>query len=225
MQRLAVQPDLVDRAYAAILDAICDGTLAGGARVTQEELAERLDVSRQPVMQALLLLRKQGFLCEAGRRGLRVAPLDPAQILHLYEIRGVLDGLAARGAAERGAAEAKRRGPAIIAAGRRAAKAGVTAMIAADMDFHQLLYALSGNPLIAESLALHWQHVRRIMGAVLRREGIGAAVWDEHAAILDAVIAGDQALAERLSRDHAQFSARSLAAGIAAGSSEKRVYG
>jgi DNA-binding GntR family transcriptional regulator len=226
MQRLAVQPDLVDRAYAAILDAICDGTLAGGARLTQEELAERLDVSRQPVMQALLLLRKQGFLCEAGRRGLRVAPLDPAQILHLYEIRGVLDGLAACGAAERGAAEAKRRGPAIIAAGRRAAQAGaVAAMIAADMDFHQLLYALSGNPLIAESLALHWQHVRRIMGAVLRREGIGAAVWDEHAAILDAVIAGDRLLAERLSRDHAQFSAKALAAGIAADTPEKRVYG
>ncbi|MGO8915267.1 MAG: GntR family transcriptional regulator [Stellaceae bacterium] len=226
MQRLAVQPDLVERAYGAILDAICDGTLAGGARLTQEELAERLDVSRQPVMQALLLLKRQGFLCEAGRRGLQVAALDPAQVLHLYEIRGVLDGLAARGAAGRSAGEAKRRGPALIAAGRRAARRReIAAMIAADMDFHRLLYALSGNPLIADALALHWQHVRRIMGAVLRREGVGDGVWDEHEAILAAVIEGKAELAERLSREHAQASARALALGLVAAGEGDRAFG
>jgi DNA-binding GntR family transcriptional regulator len=215
IEPLALQPDLVDRAYGAILDAICDGTLAAGTRLTQEELALRLGVSRQPVMQALLLLRKQGFVCEAGRRGVMVAGLEPERVLQLYQIRGVLDGLAAQGAATLGAAEAKRRGPAIIAAGRRAVQSrAIAAMTAADMAFHQLLYALSGNPLIADALTLHWQHIRRVMGAVLRREGVALSVWDEHAAILAAVIAGNAAEAERLSRAHAEVSARALAAAL-----------
>jgi len=227
MQPLAVQPDLVDRAYQAILDAICDGTLSGGARLTQEELAERLGVSRQPVMQALLLLRREGFVREAGRRGVMVAPLDPEHVLHLYEIRAALDGLAAQGSARAAAAEAQRRGPSVIAAGRLAARSGaLAAMIAADMEFHRLLYALSGNPLIAETLAPHWQHIRRIMGAVLRRDGAVAGVWDEHEAILAAVIAGDSERAERLSAAHARGSARALAAALANGVGETaRAYG
>ncbi len=217
MQPLAIHPDLVERAYGAILDAICDGSLPAGTRLTQEELALRLDVSRQPVMQALLLLRTQGFVCESGRRGVMVAALEPERVLHLYEIRGALDGLAAHGAARLGAAEAKRRGPAIVAAGRRAAGArAIGAMIAADMEFHQLLYALSGNPMIADTLALHWQHIRRVMGAVLGREGVAENVWDEHAAILSAVVAGDAGEAERLSRAHAQLSARALASALGA---------
>ncbi len=215
LQPLTMQPDLVDRAYGAILDAICDGSLPVGTRLTQEELALKLGVSRQPVMQALLLLKKQGFLCESGRRGVMVAGLEPERMRQLYEIRGVLDGLAAQGAARHGAAEARQRGPALIAAGRRAAAArSVAALIAADMEFHQLLYALSGNPLIAEALALHWQHIRRVMGAVLGREGAGESIWDEHAAILDAVSAGDAATAERLSRNHAEISAKALAAAL-----------
>jgi DNA-binding FadR family transcriptional regulator len=98
-------------------------------------------------------------------------------------------------------------------------------MIAADMDFHCLLYALSGNPLIADALALHWQHVRRIMGAVLRNAGAGEGVWDEHEAILAAVIEGKAELAERLSRAHAQASAQALALGLTAAGEDNRAIG
>src|SRR5260221_8934595 len=113
MEKLHLQPDLVDRAHRAILDAICDGTLQPGSRLTQEELAERLGVSRQPVMQALILLKRQGFVCDAGRRGVMVAPLDPELVLNLYAIRAALDGLAAHEAAQRRPDEARRRRPAI----------------------------------------------------------------------------------------------------------------
>ena len=54
--KLQAAPDLVDQVYRALLDAISDGSLAPGVRVTQEDLAERLAVSRQPVLQALRLL-------------------------------------------------------------------------------------------------------------------------------------------------------------------------
>lgn len=203
-----MQPHLAERVYNAILDAICDGQLAPGERLTQEQLAATLNVSRQPVLQALLLLRKQGFVCEAGRRGLVVAPLDPDFVMRLYEVRSVLDGLACRAAAERQPAEAGRRGPALVDAGRAAARSrSVARMIEADMRFHLFLYELSGNALIAETASLHWQHIRRVMGTYLQRAAAPEAIWDEHEAILAAVTAGDGERAERLARAHAEGSA------------------
>ena len=73
MESIKPQKTLVEQVHGAILDAICDGTLAAGTAMTQDELAARLQVSRQPVMTALGMLRKQGFLIERGRRGLQVA--------------------------------------------------------------------------------------------------------------------------------------------------------
>ena len=216
MQRLEVQPHLVDRVYASILDAICTGQLPPGARITQDGLADTLAVSRQPVLQALLLLKKQGFVRDTGRRGLVVAPLDPVAVQRLYQVRGALDGLAAREAALRGGA-ATTRGRALVEEGRAAARARDTArLIQADLDFHRFLYELSGNPLIAESAALHWQHIRRIMGAVLRSETALDHIWDEHEAILAAIAAGDAAAAERRARAHAEDAARLLAGELAA---------
>src|SRR3546814_19627333 len=104
MQRLALHPDLAQQAYDAILDAICGGQLAPGSRIIQEDLAARLAVSRQPVIQALLLLRKQGFLRENGRRGLIVAPPAAADVRRVSAVRGWLDGLAPRCSAEAHAA-------------------------------------------------------------------------------------------------------------------------
>jgi DNA-binding GntR family transcriptional regulator len=213
MQRLTVQPQLVDRAYGAILDEICTGRLAPGQRVVQDELAERLAVSRQPVLQALLLLKRQGFLHEAGRRGLMVAPIDPVFTAHLYELRRALDGVAAHGAAQRRTASSAAAGRALIERGRRAVAAGDTAaMIAADIAFHRFIYELSGNSLIAETATLHWHHIRRVMGQVLRDAGRLGTIWDEHEAILDAVLRGDADQAEARSRRHAERAAQALIA-------------
>ncbi len=76
MRHLALERSLTDRTYDAILDAISGGELAAGARINQDELAARLNVSRQPMVQALALLKVQGFVRETGRRGVVVAPLD-----------------------------------------------------------------------------------------------------------------------------------------------------
>src|SRR5512145_405188 len=107
MDHIALHQPLSDRVYRAILDAICDGELAPGQRITQDELAERLNVSRQPVLQALRLLKTQGFVRDSRRRGVVVSSLDPAFIAHLCEVRSALDGIACRAAARRGQAEAK----------------------------------------------------------------------------------------------------------------------
>ena len=203
MRHLTLERSLTDRTYDAILDAISGGELAAGARINQDELAARLNVSRQPVVQALALLKVQGFVRESGRRGVVVAPLDADFIAHLYELRSALDGAACRGAARRGSAEAKLWGPALIAEGRAAFASGtVKRMVDADMRFHRFLYDLCDNPMIAETAALHWHHIRRLIGGYLQHYPM-RDVWDEHQAILDAVISGDPERAEAAARHHA----------------------
>jgi DNA-binding GntR family transcriptional regulator len=205
--QLETAPDLVDQVYRALLDAISEGSLAPGQRITQEELAERLAVSRQPVMQALRLLKRDGFVHDAplagathGRsRGLLVAPLDAAWIAQVYEVRGALDALAARLAAAR----RTRIDPSLIRNGREAVRQGkVKAMIDADLAFHRALYQGSANPLIEQSALLHWHHIRRAMGEALRHHSLREPVWDEHEAIAAAVAAGDAVRAEALMREH-----------------------
>jgi DNA-binding GntR family transcriptional regulator len=225
--QLETAPDLVDQVYRALLDAISAGTLAPGQRITQEELAERLAVSRQPVLQALRLLKRDGFVQDAplaantGRtRGLQVTPLDPAWIAQVYEVRGALDTLATRLAAERRA----RIDPALIDQGRRAVGAGdIKAMIDADLAFHRALYQASANPLIEQSALLHWHHIRRAMGEALRHDSLRAPVWDEHAAIAKAVALGDAARAEALMREHSGQASQYLRQQIAAVTSDNSV--
>jgi len=203
MRHLSLQRSLTDRTYDALLDAISGGELPAGGRINQDELAARLDVSRQPIVQALALLKIQGFVHESGRRGVIVAPLDADFIAHLYELRSALDGAACRGAALRASADAQAWGPALVAEGRAAFASGsVKRMIEADMRFHRFLYDLCGNPMIAETAALHWQHIRRLIGGYLQHYPM-RDVWDEHQAILDAVIAGDPNGAEAAARHHA----------------------
>src|SRR6201987_6444597 len=95
-------PNLADQVYERVLEAIIDRTLLPGQRITQNELADRLGVSRQPVSHALHILHRQGLLAESGRRGFEVTQLDPQRIRQLYEVRSAIDGLAAKVAADRG---------------------------------------------------------------------------------------------------------------------------
>src|SRR5690606_39506175 len=135
-------PDLVDQVYRGLLDAICNGALAPGERLAQEDIAQRMDVSRQPVLQALRLLKKDGFVQDAPGRGVQVAPLDPTWVCKVYEVRGALDALAARLAAQR-----RFRIPSqLLENGRHAVYTGdVQAMIEADLAFHTAIYMAAEN--------------------------------------------------------------------------------
>jgi DNA-binding GntR family transcriptional regulator len=199
--KLQPRPDYVEEVYEVLLDAICDGSLAPGTRLTQEDIAEQLCVSRSPVLQALRLLKKDGLVQDAPGRGLLVAPLEPAALADLYEIRGALDVLAAKLAA----ATRAKLDPKLIERGRKAAQTGnVHAMIEADMTFHFAVYTASGNRLIAQTAHGHWVHIRRVMGAVLQAPDQRPSIWDEHAAIAQAIEQGDGALAARLAEAHSK---------------------
>jgi len=216
MQPLDPQPALIDRAYEQLVEAIADGTLAPGQRIRQEELGRALGVSRQPISHALQLLKQQKLVEERGRRGLIVSEIDPNRVRDLYQVRSVLDALAARLAAEhvaRLAAEHVARG-AVAAQPRQTAEralaaglalppdAPVLAFIQADVAFHTALYRLSGNQAIEDTVAAQWPHLKRSMGAVLEDPGQRPLVWAEHREILRCVLAGDPAGAERAASGH-----------------------
>jgi DNA-binding GntR family transcriptional regulator len=204
MKRIETQPSLADRTYQAILDEICEGALPAGTHLVQEQLAAQLGVSRQPIQQAMALLKSDGLVEEAPGRGLRVTALDVARMRQHYEIRGALDRLAARMTAERVAEteafedRVRREGEAIMAAGKAAVASGAIAdMIGHDVDFHGFLYDRSGNPLMRATAEPHWRFLRRVMGDVLRHAETPDEIWRQHQAILDAVLMGDADLAEQ----------------------------
>ena len=94
MKALSLQPNLVEQVTQALLEEVISGQLKPGERIIQEQIAQALGVSRQPVQQALMLLRNQGMLQDAPGRGLIVATLDPAHVRHIYEIRAAIEALA-----------------------------------------------------------------------------------------------------------------------------------
>lgn len=201
-------PDLVEQVYASLLDAISEGSLPPGARITQEDIAEQLAVSRQPVLQALRLLRKDGFVLDAPGRGVLVAPLDVTALVQIYQVRSTLDALAARLAAQRRYVLNAQ----LITQGRLAARGSdIKAMMTADAAFHVAIYNASGNPLIAQTAQTHWHHIRRAMGAVLQVSTMRESIWDEHEAIARAIALGDTVKAEILIRQHGEDAGRNLA--------------
>ncbi len=214
---LSVQPNLVEQVHEAILLEISSGKLAPGSRIIQEQIATELGVSRQPVQQALLLLRNQGVLSDAPGRGLIVAPLDPDHIRHMYDVRAVIEGLAFRKAALNNTDLAKRDGPAFITKGRQAAQSGsVSELIAADMAFHHFVYSLSENLLVAPAMDTHWTYTQRVMGEVLMRDEKPRDIWDQHEALLAAIISGDGETAETHAREHILAAADFIIARISA---------
>jgi DNA-binding GntR family transcriptional regulator len=204
-------PNLIDPVYARILDAIVDRTLLPGQRITQNELAEKLGVSRQPVSHALHLLHRQGLVAESGRRGFEVRALDPKRIRQLYEVRGAIDALAARLAAARAKSDSSGRAQleAALRAGRTIDSATPLArLIALDVDFHSAIYSLSGNPAIEEMIAPQWPHMRRSMATVLAELDYRESAWAEHETIAAHVLAGNAKAAEAVALAHAQTAGR-----------------
>jgi DNA-binding GntR family transcriptional regulator len=196
-----------NQVYESIRDAICVGRFLPGERMAEEALARLLDVSRQPVHQALQQLHKEGFLCETGRRGLVVAPVNMEMAQHVFDLRAALDASAAATAARRATGNERRAGEDLLMAGRRAlADRDIQAMIQADFGFHSYIYDLSGNPLIANVARMNWHHVRRLVTTLSDRILSFVPMWDQHDTILSAVVAGDAEAAERLARDHATSS-------------------
>jgi len=212
------QAALLDQVHDRLVVAIAEGLLSPGERLTQEEVAARLGVSRQPVSHALQVLRRRGLVVQSGKRGLAVAPLDAIRLRDLYQVRAALEALAASLAAKRvqaGAVSAEQldEGNALVERGRTLSEqSSIGALMAADVDFHSFVHRLSGNQAIVETIAVEWPHFKRAMGAVLADAAVRRRLWAEHAEILRSIIAGDPSRAADAARRHIEHATEQTAA-------------
>lgn len=209
MQPLEQAPNRTQQVYLSVRESICDWTVKPGTHLVQEELASTLGVSRQPVQQAMLLLKNDGLVVERGGRGLFVAPLDRESMAHHYQIRLVFDQLAARLVAERAArdesfkADLRKAGEDILSRGADEIQVGSTATaVSHDVAFHSMIYKFSGNPLIGPTLDSHWVFLRRVMNGVLQHTRRGPMVWAQHEDILTSLLSGDADGAVDLATEH-----------------------
>jgi GntR family transcriptional regulator of vanillate catabolism len=97
------RPRLVDDVVTVLRDKICRGELRAGTQLLQQDLASQLGVSRTPLREAFRILENDGLVRMAnGNRTIEVVTITPADLTEMYQIREVVDGLAAKLVARRG---------------------------------------------------------------------------------------------------------------------------
>ena len=194
---------LAEQTHDILLNAISSGEFTPGERLNQDEIAARLRVSRQPVNSAISVLKANGFVEDTGRRGVVVSQISRAQFLDLYEFRTAIEPFAVRLAHARKPSDAHRQAQDMLARGWSAVRAqDPRAQIEIDFEFHRMIYEWSGNSAIAATMRMHWHHIRRAMGVVLRQGGASETSWQQHETVIDALLRGDVDRAEAEMRRH-----------------------
>lgn len=220
-----VAPTQTVQAQQRLRELIVSGVLRPGERILEVPLAERLGVSRTPVRAALLRLEQEGLLEAAGSgSGYRVRQFSEQDLRDAIELRGTLEGLAARMAAERGVDEAllvqaRRHLDAIDAALDVATlgEPGFAAYVRHNGGFHALLGRMSGSELLQRELVraslLPFASPSGFLGVQVG-EPAGLAVLriaqDQHRQVLDAIEQREGSRAEALMREHARIARRRL---------------
>ncbi|AKQ59056.1 GntR family transcriptional regulator [Bordetella hinzii] len=190
-----------DSVYDAVKQDILDCRLAPGDRFTETEVAERLRVSRTPVREALFRLQREGYLQVRHRNGWLVRPLDFETLDHFYDLRLVLEQTAVERLCGMPDARAALETLAEIWLARQPGLDGAQ-VAQLDERFHLELVRAAGNPEIAR---VHREATERIR--IVRRLDFTLAqrvekTYEEHGAILLAILAGDAARALGLLRAH-----------------------
>lgn len=198
--------DLGQEAYGRIRAAIRDGALPPGFRVTETDLAARFGVSRTPVRQAIARLESEGLLTHEPRRGLTVTQPDHQQVVELYVMREVLEGAAARLAAQH-ASPTEIGAMAELIEGEPALFRDARALAETNQRFHGLLYLAAHNRYLLRSLE-QIAATMALLPSLLTVAGRAEQAHAEHQAILAALQARDGAAAESASRAHAQAAQR-----------------
>lgn len=194
---------LVDDATQSLREAILDGRLPGGARLRQTELAERLRISRTPIREALTRLCHEGLIELLPRGGVRVLLWNADEALELYDLREVLDGLAARLAA--GRADDAVLGRLERALGRMAEcveRHDPNHWFRSHVAFHEEIVRASGNRPLGRMSAVVRLSIRRFHPLLLKTEHRLEDAHGEHRGIFEAIAARDGEAAERRARAH-----------------------
>lgn len=172
-----------------------------GERLFEDQIAHELEVSRNPVREALQALAGEGFVELEPRRGARVATVTAARAAELFEMREALEGLVARLAAERRTDAQLAEMRDIVASGLAAAASlDHPALLTLNTQFHRCLGRASGNHLLGDSID-HLSHIIEwVYGHSIADRGPRS--WEEHAGIVDAIATGDADTARRRAWAH-----------------------
>lgn len=187
-------------AYTLILEAIDAGVYRPGDRLVESELADRFGVSRTPVREALQRLETQSMLTRDGR-SLIVASLDHNQLAELYVVRAELEALAARLAARHATPEEVRVLRQMVEEDR-AHVGDPRALARSNRRFHKQIHLASHNRFLVQQLDLVHRSMALLASTSLAAEGRGQTALAEHAAIVEAIAAGDGEAAQVALRAH-----------------------
>lgn len=195
---------LRDQVYETLQERISSGHLRPGDRLFEQELAAEFGVSRVPVREAIRMLQSAGLVeVQPRRRGVFVRSLDRQQLEELFDVREVLEALAADLAAQRSDADDVRRLGQLAAQAREALESSdVEAMSEANTAFHDEIIALSRNELLTSMLEpLHGR-----LAWLFRLNPEPERVCAEHEELYAAVAAGYGKRASEIAQRHVRAS-------------------
>jgi DNA-binding GntR family transcriptional regulator len=192
-----------DRAYEVLRDRLVMLDIRPGAPINDDHLAAELGVGRTPVREALKRLERDRLVVAYPRRGTFATAVDMTDLADISEIRRQLEPTAAARAARSATAETRTRLSALSAG-----VAGIDGtddprqVLRQDVFLHREIYRASGNPHLEQILVSLDAHAARIWCLFLDRLPDVAGHVREHAALLDAIVAGDADSAAALTLAH-----------------------
>lgn len=204
LSTLSENASLVNRVADAVRQAIMDGKIAPGERLSVPEIARRLGVSRTPAREALLLLERDGLVEARPRLGVVVLRGDHQNLQQLFQLREALEGMTARLAARAMTAEEHAALDAIIDRHEQAvAQQDIEGHVVEDIAFHGTLRDGSGNRYLAQSLTQIERQITLLMRTLSAApRAMSDGVIRDHRAIAAAVKNRDEDAAEAAARRH-----------------------
>ncbi|WP_116886212.1 GntR family transcriptional regulator [Pseudomonas syringae] len=206
----------------ALRKMIASGELAAGERLMEVPTAELFGVSRMPVRMAFRTLEQEGLLVPFGGRGFQVRSISPMEIAGAVDVRGVLEGLAARQMAERGVTQEARdelkaclvQGDALFEKGH-VTEDDLEVYHDMNMRLHRVIVEGSGNRAIADALSRN-DHLpfASVTALAVDRDNLIREyrrfnfAHMQHHAVVDALVNGQGARAEAIMREHANATLR-----------------
>jgi DNA-binding GntR family transcriptional regulator len=216
----------VDHIFEILGDEIVSGAIRPGEKLPEEQLARRFGTSRAPLREALRRLEERRLVTRIPNVGVRVRSFTPGDFCELYQVRSVLEGLAARLAAERGERGALTSLRRDYQAHLAAVESGNEHPRQRDLDFHHSLALASGNQMLIALLCRDFYS----FFAICRRQFVRVPGRDqravvEHRRVLEAIEDGDGELAELQMRRHVLNAKRNfeVAMAVRAGAGAVRV--
>ncbi len=199
-------------AYDTIREAILSGRYAPGQRLMADDLAQELGTSRMPVREALHRLEAAGLVSLTPHRGAVVSELSRDEIVEIYHIRAVLEGLAARLATPHLARRDHTRLVALLDEMASAAAAGPDQdrLLRGNRDFHEIIWKAAHAPRLHELLENLYIASQRFRNLSLLLPGRLTEVVQEHRRIARALATGEMAAAERFAKQHYENTAQRL---------------